>query len=184
VQVKADEYCELLRDAMMGNTFVKELKLANCDIKCRGAAALGELLAANHTLQVRTHPSTTYIPLHALIRSQTGLDSRFQVGLSVRADPADNMAADGVWGGTKQVFDLEKNNIREAGGVALAGGLAKNTSVRVVNLLSQQQPPGDAVCVAFVELFDTNVTLLKVRTPPTPRSPHPLCVDGGQAADA
>lgn len=72
------------------------------------------------------------------------------------------------------MLDLEKNNIREAGGVALAGGLAKNTSVRVVNLLSQQQPPGDNVCVAFVELFDTNVTLLKVRTLPTPRSYPPF----------
>jgi hypothetical protein len=90
-------------------------------------------------------------------------------------------------GGPRQVLDLEKNNIREAGGVALAGGLAKNTSVRVVNLLSQQQPPGDAVCVAFVELFDTNVTLLKVRTPSTPRSsPHPFGSPGawdGRSAD-
>ena len=68
------------------------------------------------------------------------------------------------------MIDLEKNNIREAGGVALAGGLALNTSVRVVNLLSQQQTPGDAVCVAFVELFDTNVTLLKVRSPDGTRS--------------
>jgi hypothetical protein len=51
--VKADEYCELLRDALVGNTAVRELKLANCDIKCRGAAALGQLLAANHTLEAR-----------------------------------------------------------------------------------------------------------------------------------
>jgi hypothetical protein len=88
VQVKADEYCELLRDAMMANTFVRELKLANCDIKCRGAAALGELLAANHTLQVHIHPSIClYSFAYASLEpDESGL--AFQVGLCARADPS------------------------------------------------------------------------------------------------
>jgi hypothetical protein len=44
-----------------------------------------------------------------------------------------------------QVLGLEGNNIKTEGGIAIAQGLALNSGLRSLNLLSQQQAFGDQV---------------------------------------
>ncbi len=62
------------------------------------------------------------------------------------------------------VLNLEKNAITGAGGSALAGALARNTCMREVNLMNQGSGRWTDRCLDdFLEMFQSNVTLLKVR---------------------
>lgn len=49
--MKADEYCEILGDALKTNTHVLELILSGCDIRDRGACAIANMLAHNHSIE-------------------------------------------------------------------------------------------------------------------------------------
>ncbi|KAK3269430.1 hypothetical protein CYMTET_22127 [Cymbomonas tetramitiformis] len=61
------------------------------------------------------------------------------------------------------VLNLEGNKIKSEGGIALAAGLAKNRTLQSLSLLNQQQKAfGDACLTAFMEMFEENVTLLKI----------------------
>ena len=61
-----------------------------------------------------------------------------------------------------QVLDLQKNRISNDGGSALANGIAKNTSLIEINLMNQPARWGDGCLDAFLAMFDSNVTLLKI----------------------
>mmetsp|Transcript_1476 Transcript_1476/g.2118 ORF Transcript_1476/g.2118 Transcript_1476/m.2118 type:complete len:434 (+) Transcript_1476:120-1421(+) len=63
---------------------------------------------------------------------------------------------------TLQILDLQSNNIKADGAIALAKGLAENRCLRMLNLSSQQQAFGEGVLTEFVAMFGTNVTLLKL----------------------
>ncbi len=58
---------------------------------------------------------------------------------------------------------LQKNRINNDGGAALARGIANNTTLVEINLMNQSNARwGDACLDAFLAMFDTNITLLKI----------------------
>jgi hypothetical protein len=60
------------------------------------------------------------------------------------------------------VLDLQKNRINNDGGTALAKGIASNKSLVEINLMNQVGRWGDGCLDAFLAMFDTNITLLKI----------------------
>uniref|UniRef100_A0A6U5BWJ7 Uncharacterized protein n=1 Tax=Hemiselmis andersenii TaxID=464988 RepID=A0A6U5BWJ7_HEMAN len=64
---------------------------------------------------------------------------------------------------TLAVINLEKNSISGTGGSSLAQGLQDNIGVREVNLMSQTQTKWTDRCLDdFLQMFDTNVSLVKI----------------------
>ena len=59
-------------------------------------------------------------------------------------------------------LDLQKNRINNDGGSALAKGIASNTSLVEINLMNQPSRWGDGCLDAFLAMFETNITLLKI----------------------
>ena len=56
----------------------------------------------------------------------------------------------------------QKNRINNDGGSALAKGIANNTTLVEINLMNQPSRWGDGCLDAFLAMFDTNITLLKI----------------------
>jgi hypothetical protein len=56
----------------------------------------------------------------------------------------------------------QKNRINNDGGAALAKGIANNTTLVEINLMNQPSRWGDGCLDAFLAMFDTNITLLKI----------------------
>lgn len=63
---------------------------------------------------------------------------------------------------TIRVLDLENNKIDNNGAILLADGLRKNSTLVELNLLGQGSEFGDMTLVAFIDMFDFNVTLQKI----------------------
>jgi len=60
-------------------------------------------------------------------------------------------------------LDLQENKIKDEGATALANALAQNRTLMQLNLLNQKGSRfGDATLHAFGDMFDTNITLLKI----------------------
>mmetsp|Transcript_9984 Transcript_9984/g.11607 ORF Transcript_9984/g.11607 Transcript_9984/m.11607 type:complete len:307 (-) Transcript_9984:311-1231(-) len=62
-------------------------------------------------------------------------------------------------------LDLEGNRIKSDGATAIAVGLKNNTTLRSLNMLNQlagRSTFGDACLSEFINMFETNVTLLKI----------------------
>ena len=61
-------------------------------------------------------------------------------------------------------LDLQSNKVGNEGATSLAKALAANRTLMVLNLFGQQggHKLGDATLHAFCDMFDTNVTLLKI----------------------
>jgi hypothetical protein len=139
--MKSDEMTKALCEALKTNTNVVDLNLGNLDITDVGATHLGEALAVNRSVV--------------------------------------NLV-------------LEKNKLKQPGAAAIAHGLKTNNVVRSVNLLSQLDKFGDQtldawcpllrprvasalsgfpraprmhlrrLCRGRLEMFETNITLLKI----------------------
>ena len=61
------------------------------------------------------------------------------------------------------MLNLEGNQVHGDGAIALAKGLAANKGLQQLNLLNQTGARyGDPTLTAFLQMFDTNVTLLKI----------------------
>ena len=64
---------------------------------------------------------------------------------------------------TLSMLNLEGNKVHNDGAIALAKGLAVNKSLLTLNLMNQTGARyGDTTLTAYLEMFDTNVTLLKI----------------------
>lgn len=73
------------------------------------------------------------------------------------------MLAEGLAANTSiTVLDLQKNRINNDGGTALAKGIANNKSLLEINLMNQVGRWGDQCLDAFLAMFETNITLLKI----------------------
>mmetsp|Transcript_65952 Transcript_65952/g.130803 ORF Transcript_65952/g.130803 Transcript_65952/m.130803 type:complete len:281 (-) Transcript_65952:642-1484(-) len=60
-------------------------------------------------------------------------------------------------------LNLQENKVGNEGASQIANSLAKNRSLLEINLLNQKGSRfGDGTLVAFTDMFDTNVTLLKI----------------------
>jgi len=63
-------------------------------------------------------------------------------------------------------LDVQNNRIKDEGGTALANAIAVNQMLIQLNILNQKNQPktafGDATLHAIGDMFDTNITLLKI----------------------
>eukprot|EP00854_Cymbomonas_tetramitiformis_P009502 gene9502-11258_t len=112
-QMKSQEFCDQIGEALATNTTITDLNLSKNEISDMGVSSIVKGLTVNKSLIT---------------------------------------------------LNLEGNRIRSEGAEEISKGLAQNTTLRSISLFNQTNTKafGDATLQAFIDMFETNVTLLKI----------------------
>lgn len=112
-QMKSQEFCDQIGEALATNTTITDLNLSKNEITDMGVSSIVKGLTVNKSLIT---------------------------------------------------LNLEGNRIRSEGAEEISKGLAQNTTLRSISLFNQTNTKafGDATLQAFIDMFETNVTLLKI----------------------
>jgi Ran GTPase-activating protein (RanGAP) involved in mRNA processing and transport len=176
--MKSDELMAQLCSALAANTHVKDLVLVNCNIGQNGCTSLGQAVS-NHPSALDILAQNEKASNSATVTVSVWVDDEAPFCSRTHCSSPGGLICAGVVAqlaknAVLKNINLEKNCVNQEGATSLAQGLAKNTGVRVIDLMNQKNCRCLQPCHSPHSIFACHCTLRQYFQAPKTFAPH-LC---------